>query len=214
MGRAAARVRRLDAGASQPHLCPRPCRPVVLPARGVRRDGVRRGGFRTGHPGKADPRPGTVARQAATCRPPGRCGVSDVHEAGTCLRRVARCPEDGHLALIEVEPTLEPVRPSAGRAAPRPRGGNLAETAGIERRPLRARRPARCRRPARGRRTSSSTSSAREPLPLMESPVVLSRIVAPAGLWATADERRLLAGAGVGVGGPGVDDLPSGGSSR
>ena len=63
--------------------------------------------------------------------------------------------------------------------------------------------------------------SAREPLPLMESPVVPSQIVAPAGLWPTADERRLLAGAGVGVGGPGVggdglsaDDLPSGGSSR
>src|SRR5450759_954204 len=54
--------------------------------------------------------------------------------------------------------------------------------------------------------------SAREPLPLMESPVVPSRIVAPAGLWATADERRLLAAAA--VGGPGVDDLPSGGSSR
>jgi len=54
--------------------------------------------------------------------------------------------------------------------------------------------------------------SAREPLPLMESPVVTSRIVAPAGLWATADERRLLAAAA--VGGPGVDDLPSGGSSR
>ncbi len=212
MGRAAARVRRLDAGASQPHLRPRPGRPVPLPVRGVRRDGVR-----PGRPGKADPRPGTVARQAVTCRPPGWCGVSDVHEAGACLRRVARCPEDGHLAVIEVESKLEPVRPSAGRAAPRPRGGNLAETAGIERRRLRrlrARRPARCRRPARGRRASSPTLSACEPLPLMESPVVLSRIVAPAGLWATADERRLLAGAGVDVGGPGVDDLPPGGSSR
>ena len=63
--------------------------------------------------------------------------------------------------------------------------------------------------------------SAREPLPMMESPVVLSHIVAPAGLWPTADERMLLAGGGVAIGGPGVggdglsaDDLPSGGSSR
>jgi carbon starvation protein len=63
--------------------------------------------------------------------------------------------------------------------------------------------------------------SSREPLPMMESPVVLSQIVAPAGLWATADERMLLAGVGAGVGGPGVggdglsaDDLPSGGRPR
>ena len=63
--------------------------------------------------------------------------------------------------------------------------------------------------------------SSREPLPMMESPVVLSHIVAPAGLWPTADERMLLAGGGVAIGGPGVggdglsaDDLPSGGSSR
>jgi carbon starvation protein len=35
--------------------------------------------------------------------------------------------------------------------------------------------------------------STREPLPLMESPVVPSQIVAPAGLWPTADERKLAA---------------------
>ncbi|MEA2702083.1 MAG: carbon starvation protein, partial [Actinomycetota bacterium] len=63
--------------------------------------------------------------------------------------------------------------------------------------------------------------SSREPLPMIESPVVLSHIVAPAGLWATAVERMLLAGVGAGVGGPGVggdglsaDDLPSGGRPR
>jgi uncharacterized short protein YbdD (DUF466 family) len=32
--------------------------------------------------------------------------------------------------------------------------------------------------------------SAREPLPMMEAPVVPSQIVAPAGLWPTADERK------------------------
>ena len=31
--------------------------------------------------------------------------LSDVHQAGTCRPRAVRCPQDGHLTVIEVEST-------------------------------------------------------------------------------------------------------------
>src|SRR5450756_3212091 len=61
----------------------------------------------------------------------GRCGMSDVRQAGTCRPRAVRCPQDGHLTVIEVESTDEPVPPSPGRAAERPLGGHLAEADGL-----------------------------------------------------------------------------------
>ena len=76
-------------------------------------------------------RPYAVAGPAPRAPGSGTDLVSDVHHAGKCRPRAVRCPQDGHLTVIEVESTHEPVPPSPGRAAERPPGGHLAEADGI-----------------------------------------------------------------------------------
>jgi carbon starvation protein len=72
---------------------------------------------------------------------------------------------------------------------------------------------------ADGARVCVKALRSREPLPTTEAPFVESKLVAPAGLFPTADERRALVGVGVGgpgVGGEGVDPdaTPTGGGRR